>query len=45
MQMDVQAPICIFLSRINGEGGLAATRPAFAVLPAAVQAACGSMRE
>jgi hypothetical protein len=28
--MDVQAPVCVFLSHKNGEGGLAGIRAAFA---------------
>jgi hypothetical protein len=39
--MDVQAPICVFHSKMNGEGGLADIRSAFAVVPAAVQATGG----
>ncbi len=39
--MDVQALICVFLSRMNGEGGFVAICSAFAVPPAVVQATDG----
>jgi hypothetical protein len=40
-QMDVQAPVCVFCSIENGEGGVAGIPIAFAVPPVAVQASGG----